>query len=446
MNSITLKRSKNRLLEFIKYDFNYLKSPLVFIVFCSIKLLELTKNYKRAFELASSAYRTGWAGSYTLGLHLASKYFDLNSEIGSQVSREFINEVKSEERTQKFFDNPAEMLDGIINILKLPSDGEKGALLLNYSYYFPLFLKFFDVNAIQKEYNIILEPSWAGFCEINILSYSLLDEPVFLQTYENRDLKFISNLSTKLVPIEVGPSWFINHEYFTPPDTDMERDIDIIMVAGWAKFKRHEHFFKVLKKLKDNGHTLKVALVGYPTDMTLEEIKELAVYFCVEDLITFYQWIDPIEVAALYKRAKVNILWSKFEGNNRAIIEGMFCGTPVILREGHNYGEKYSYINNQTGMFANEHNLDTAILEIISNFKKYQPRSYVMENRNSILATDLMSKALKSYEYSVGRQWTVDLAVKTNELHGMNYLAPGQREQFSKFHKQLTKYIKEDSK
>lgn len=435
---------KDRLIEGVKYDYNIIKYPLVFIARAATVVLLLFGKHDQVFQMASNVYRTGWAGSYSFGLWAARYYFVTHPEKGRALVDKMIDEIPVLERTKKFFDDPATMLNGIVNVLKSPDGEEKGVLLLNYSYYFPLFLKFYDLNAISQQYNIVLEPSWAGFCELNILAYSVLDSPVFLQTYEDRDKMFINDLSTNLIPINIGPSWFVNHENFVAPENGAERDIDIIMVAGWAKFKRHHHFFKVLAKLKKSGVTPNVTLVGYPTDMTQDEIRELIDFHGVSDLITIYEWIEPSEVSALFRRAKINILWSKFEGNNRAIIEGMFCDTPLILRSGHNYGQHYDFINEQTGHFADEDNLTDIIKLMLKN--EYSPRSYVMENRSCINATKIMTKVIKEFELKNNRVWNIDLEVKINELHNMNYLDPDSHLKFEQSYKQLKKFLKINEK
>tara|TARA_R110001599_G_scaffold74164_3_gene204754 strand:+ start:23763 stop:25127 length:1365 start_codon:yes stop_codon:yes gene_type:complete len=411
----------NRIVEFIKYDYNHLKYPLVLISRGAILLLQKLNKHSLAFKITSNIYRTGWSGSERLGLDIARYYFKLNPMLGRDITQKFIDELPPLKNTEKFFKHPEAMLNGIITVLKEPQGEEKGALIINYSYYFPLFLRFFDVERVAQSFNIILEPSWAGFCEENILAYTLVDAPIFLQVYEKRDKQFIEQLHSNLIPIEVGPSWFINHNNFIPP-TSGERDIDILMVAAWAKFKRHGAFFKALSPLVKSNPQLKIVLVGYPVDMNKEQILELASLNEIEHNIEIFEWITPQEVSELQKRAKVNVLWSKFEGNNRAIIEGMFCGTPVIMRKGHNYGEKYDFINPLTGHFADEDNFKDVYEMIISRMSEMDPNLYVMQNRNCLIGTQIMSDEIKSYELAQERPWRRNLDIKVNDLHGMTYL------------------------
>jgi len=427
MNNLKLKILKARIIEAIKYDLNILKFPLVLVSYLAIALLSAIGKHLKAFSMVSSIYRTGWAGSYTLGLFFARYYFS-DPTRAKNLTEQAVDSIEPLPNTAQFFDHPERMLDGIVTVLKSPGENEKGVLIFNYSYYFLMFHKYFDFKAISEKYVVVLEPSWAGFCEMSIMSYANADCPVYLMCYEKRDLNFIQELNSSLKPLEIGPSWFVNHTNFQP--MEVTRDIDIIMVAAWADFKRHGAFFKAISKLKQLNYTPKITLVGYSVDLDQEFIKEQADYYGIADWITIYQSISHSEVCQLLNRSKVNVLWSKFEGNNRAIIEGMFCNTIVIMREGHNYGENYDFINEQTGCFANEENLANKVLAALKNYAEFKPREYVMNKRSCILATEIMNNQIGTDEKKLGRNWTKSMAVKVNELHQMDYLDLTVREQF----------------
>ena len=419
-----LGHSKDRLIEFIKFDHNSKKGLLVACVrLCAFALWKLGSRSK-AFALVSAVFRTGWSGSYSLGVEYAKRYFVDGKQYENEIQDAFINAVEPLSNTAEFFTEPEKMLNGIITVLKKPNGSEKGVIIINYSYYFPLLLRFFKAEEILENYHLILEPSWAGFCESNILIYTQLKFPIFIQTYEERDYNFVKALNSNLIPIKVGPSWFINYKNFAPPLKDEERDIDLIVVAAWAKYKRHRALFQALKGVVSRKPDFKIVLVGYPGDISQSDILSYADEMGLADNVKIYEWITPQEVAELYKRAKINVLWSKFEGNNRAIIEGMLCDTPVIMRENHNYGEKYDFINAQTGYFANEQDLEIKVLSLLNNEGTFSSREYILNNRNCDVATQMMQDVIRDYEIEQNSdvKWHSNLAVKVNDLHGMHYL------------------------
>src|SRR5437879_9782962 len=110
--------------------------------------------------------------------------------------------------------------------------------------------------------------------------------------------------------------------------------------------------------------------------------------------VEIYEWISPEEVNQQLNRAKVNLVWSRKEGVNRAIIEGMFAGVPCILREGFNYGYHYPYINSQTGCFSSERHLPEQLLWMIRNYHQFSPRQWVMANMTCQHATKIISEAI----------------------------------------------------
>jgi len=438
MISLRYKIFKLQLNEKLKYEYNDFKFPLVFFSGFIILIHIIFRRRLKAFNIVSSVFRSGWAGSFYVGIFFG-RMFLKDKDDAKEITKESIQNIVSLPNTIKFFSQPEKMLDGVITVLKSPRENELGVIIINYSYYFLMFQKFFNLNEILKKYILILEPSWAGLCEAAILSYTQFDCTVYLMCYEKRDFAFIKTMETNIKPIAIGPSWFVNHETFKP--IEVHKDIDIIMVAAWAKFKRHYAFFKAIKELKDRKPNLSIALVGYPVDQTLDEIRSMARNYEIDDCISWFENVSQLEVAKLLNRSKVNVLWSKFEGNNRAIIEGMFCNTVVVLREGHNYGERYDFVNQETGMFATERSLSTVIEEILNSYASYSPREYVFRNRSCIAATDIMNKIISEEEEKKGREWNKDIVVKVNELNRMDYFDPNSRKLFAHDYKYLSEMI-----
>lgn len=434
----SLAKFKARIIEFIKYDYNQFKLPLVLVSFVVIMFIHCFFSKKRAFEFASSLYRTGWQGSDRVGLFFAKKFASDKNYAKAIIDLE-IQSATPLPNTAKFFENPSMMLGGILIILKSPKNDEKGIIVLKYSVYFILFQKFFDLNHILSKYILIIEPSWAGLCDIGVLSYTKYSDDVFVMCYEERDFQLISSINSNLHPIKVGPSWFVNYEQFRPYED--ERKIDVIMVAAWARFKRHEQFLKRIKDVVKKKDDLKVVLIGYPVNMTLHDIEGLVESNGLSNNVTIFDSIAHSRVSELLRCSKVNILWSKFEGNNRSIIEGMFCDTSVILRKGHNYGEHYDYINDSTGTYADEADLAEQILERIATYNSFSPRKYVLENRNCVLATEIINNTLSKNEIEKGRPWSEGAVAKVNTLDRMEYFRSEDSHRFKDDYTELSTWI-----
>jgi hypothetical protein len=161
-----------------------------------------------------------------------------------------------------------------------------------------------------------------------------------------------------------------------------------------------------------------VVLVGYALGLTLADVQASARAFGVADQIEWYENIPQDAINRHLNRSKVNLLWSRKEGVNRAIIEGMFAGVPCIVREGFNYGHHYAYINEKTGRYASEADLPDTLLWMTENGHRFDPYPWVVEHMTCQRSTQIMEQTLRQH---TNESWTTGLAVKTNDLYGMAY-------------------------
>jgi hypothetical protein len=171
--------------------------------------------------------------------------------------------------------------------------------------------------------------------------------------------------------------------------------------------------------------------VGYPIDTSLAEIKAQADLYGVWDQLEVHQGLGQQEVNLLFNRAKVNLLWSRREGVNRTIVEGMFAGTPCIVRSGFNYGFQYPLINGRTGTFATEHSLPSVLLDMVGRHSEYSPREWVLEQMSCLRTTAGLNEVIRTTAVSCGEEWTTDLVPKVNTLNGVEYWAETDAARFA---------------
>jgi glycosyltransferase involved in cell wall biosynthesis len=252
---------------------------------------------------------------------------------------------------------------------------------------------------------------------------------VFVQAFEPRDAQLLSKMEANFVPIGTSANWWVDHRVMKPlPGVHKERDI--VMIASWAKFKRHARFFAALARLRSRGHKLKVSLLGYPIDCSMSDIAAEAAYYGVGDQLEFFEHLPPDQVNYQLNRARVNIMWSRREGVNRAIIEGMFANVPCIIRSGFNYGYPYPYVNAETGRFATEESLPDTILELLDSHEKARPREWVMSYMSCQRATEIVASRVREVAVGGGEAWTTEPVVKVCHLDTMMYWNPGDRQRF----------------
>src|SRR5574341_135593 len=391
------------------------------------------KNLK-GFSILSSIHRSDY--SYQTNkiieslIQINTKYRDnKNFSANSLIYQEYIENLAPTPATSKFFTDPLRMLGSRLLVLKSPQENEKGVIVIDYSFALPLLAKFFDIRRIAEQYHLVLEPSWSGYCDLDILCYTQYNFPVFVQAFEPRDATFIQHTRSNLIPVPTSTNWWVDHRILKPLPS-VKKDVDIIMIASWARFKRHYWFFSALARLRSKGEKPTTVLLGYPTDCTQDDIFMLARYFGVHKQVEMYEWLSPEEVNQQLNRAKVNIVWSRKEGVNRAIIEGMFAGVPCILRAGLNYGYHYPYINSQTGCFSNERHLPKQLLYMIHNYQQFSPREWVMAHMTCQRATEIIGEAIRCKAREIGENWTQELVVKVCYLNTMRYWDASDMQRF----------------
>jgi glycosyltransferase involved in cell wall biosynthesis len=273
---------------------------------------------------------------------------------------------------------------------------------------------------VSRRYHIVLEPGWSGYCTLDILCYTLLKSPVFVQAFEPRDDAFIRSTHSNLIPVPLATNWWVDNRILRPLP-GVEKDADIVVVASWAGFKRHERILSALARLRRMGESPRVILIGYPVDRTARDIGRLAEYYCVRDQVEIYDRIPLDQVNYHLNRSKINLIWSRKEGVNRAMIEGMFAGVPCIVREGFNFGYRYPYINEATGCYSSEGDLPEKLLWMIENYRRFEPRDWVMANMTCQRSTEILDEAIRRVATEAGERWTESLAVKTAGLDGLKY-------------------------
>jgi hypothetical protein len=108
----------------------------------------------------------------------------------------------------------------------------------------------------------------------------------------------------------------------------------------------------------------------------------------------------------------------------------MFAGVPCILREGHNYGYRYPYINSQTGCFASEEELPNKLIGMIHNYQKFSPRDWVLSNMSCQKAIQILTGAIRRTAIAAGENWTQEPTVKVCYLNTMRYWNDGDVQKF----------------
>jgi len=424
--SVRLGLAKAALREHLTYDLGPLAAPIAASVYAAARGLTLSSspNHRtRGFAMLMRLHVAAWSPSTDARILDVIRNAVVAESAGRRVGlwKLFDDAAQAAARTfrQGARPDPRRLIGSRLLVVKSPKAHERGVLVVDYSYVFPTLAGLFDLRAIAERYTIVLEPSWAGTCTPEVLMYGRLNCPAFVETIEPRDRELLPHLGLNLQAVPVAANWWVDHRMRPPQVT--QRDIDVAMVAAWADIKRHWRVFRALSELRQRGHRLRVALVGYQYDRTRADIEALAAHFGIRDQIETYERITQEEVSALLWRSKLHVLWSRRECANRAIIEAMLADVPVIVRDGMTFGFKYPYINQHTGRFVAESDLADTILDMIATRDRFSPRDWVLSNMTCEQATATLERTLRERALADGEPWTEGLVPKTSTLDTQRY-------------------------
>jgi glycosyltransferase involved in cell wall biosynthesis len=422
-----------RVREYLQFDSRVTGFVAAWAAVLAAFVFSLVGKNRRALDFLTWAHRSGRSSSVrrlaerVLAAPVVNDRPSLNPRVAAAYD-EYLTSITS--GTGHL--HPSSLIGARLLVLKSPAENERGVIVIDYTYVFPLFARFCDLEALSKRYYIVLEPSWVGYCTPEILVYSRIGEPVFVQTNEPPDGAFLKRISPNLVQVPIVSNWWIDHRIMRPIP-GVAKDIDVAMVAGWAQFKRHGRFFAALARLRRKGTRLKVLLIGYPVDgsLTREELYLQAKYFGISDQLEIHEHLEPERVALHLNRSKIHVLWSRREGSNKAIIEAMLADLPGILWEGYNYGYHYPYINPQTGRFASEKALPETMTSMIEHLEAFAPRAWIMAHMTPQIATSILAGCIRTVAIQRGEAWRSDLVVKAKALNNMSYWDPDDAPRFA---------------
>ena len=297
---LTVARAAAR--EHLSYDLGPLGLPSGMALLAASRLLRVTGRRRLGFDLLLKSHNRALSpvidrqvDSNPCGVHRSGAGRSGNRTLGgtstplSQRRYPPITRIRTRTRTG--------YLGSTILVVKTATPRERGVIVADYQYVFPLLAGLFDLGAICDRYDVVLEPSWADVCAPEVLLFTRQDRPIYVQTIEPRDREVLSALDTNLRVVPLAANWWVDPR--RAPASCGVRDIDVIMVAAWADIKRHWRVFRALSELRRRGRKLRTALVGYRYDRTREEIEGLAAHFGIRDQVETYERISQDEVSAL---------------------------------------------------------------------------------------------------------------------------------------------------
>ena len=288
--------------------------------------------------------------------------------------------------------------------------GERGVVLVSFEYQWARLLALEKLQEFAQRYQLISAPTWCPphAVENTLFPAQYPDKRIVTLISNTRDETYFPRLSPKFQVVPLYASNWVNPKLYPPVPLE-EKNIDIVMVAGFGAYKRHFALFRALQDLPANT---RVVLVGQPSaGRDREDLLREAGYYGMRDRIELRESVPDAVVVDTLAHAKIGLILSRREGSCVAVMESIIANTPIGVLEDATVGSKV-FVNEHTGMLLRSENLGAQLQQFLERFRSYSPRQYALEQGWCCFgSTKKLNQALRQMAVDAGEPWTQDIAV-----------------------------------
>jgi glycosyltransferase involved in cell wall biosynthesis len=296
-------------------------------------------------------------------------------------------------------------------ILKTSTPGEKGVVFISFESQWQKLLSLGPerLAAFAKDYQLVLAPTWSPpHSPVNLVFPRLFPGELTCTISNLTDLEILPRLHPAYQPMPLFASSWVNPALYRPKPRG-DRDIDLVMVANFGRYKRHHVLFSALARIP-SGKRPKVTLIGQPHGHRSAAVLQREIEsYGVQDCVTLRSRISDAEVVDAVCRSKVAFIASLREGSCVAVVEAMMADTPVALLTGAQIGSS-AFLNEHTGRWLNEQRLHDELPTFIAESERYSPRTWLLDQGvHCHASTDALNTRMRTAAESTGRPWTRSL-------------------------------------
>jgi hypothetical protein len=283
---------------------------------------------------------------------------------------------------------------------------EKGVLFISFEKDWFKLLQHCDLGEFSRHYSLVVAPSSSPHNLPNYVFAAAYPEKLYTLISNAGDWQELPRIASNFVVVPLYASQWVLPELFQPRPL-AERDVDLIMVANFAKVKRHHALFSALRRMSPK---LRVLLVGQDQDgRTADTIRREASAYGIGEQLTIASNVCYAGVADFLCRARASVILSRREGSCVVVAESLFANTPCALLQHAEIGSR-AFINPQTGVFLDEKHLDRQLTELIERAENFSPRQWAEANISCHASSQTLNGILKQDALAQGQEWTQDIA------------------------------------
>lgn len=354
----------------------------------------LIGNRKKAFKFCAASLRYGMSSrALSLLKTILSNYTFSVDEYSSGI------EVKE--------------ASGRTMVLKWPTiqDGliVKGVLAIKFTKTFSYYLRNVDIESLERYFTLVLEPSWSGYADPDILGFIGRSKNIVVQASELEDRVLLNCFPETFIGASFGASDWVDYRLFD--DLKTEKLYDSIYIANTNPIKRVKRYLEAVAKIVKEGNEKYVGCLVCASWGGAEVlVRELVESYQLNDNLVVRFSVGRADVVRFINQSKVNVLLSYKEGSNKSLFEAMFCNTPVIcLAE--NIGVNKTYINEYTGLLIPDSLFEPSLLWIRDNHSRFNPRSWALSNISPAVTTKKLEDIIYGSDVSATH---MPFYIKTN--------------------------------
>jgi glycosyltransferase involved in cell wall biosynthesis len=285
---------------------------------------------------------------------------------------------------------------------------ERGVLLVSFESQLEELLRSAAFEEVEQRYLIAFLPTWQpAHSRALFLLAARARLPYVVMPASQADLA-LPNVLGKLcctVPLQAS-NWSSASDFARSASID--RDIDILMVANFAGYKRHWRLFEGLTQL---SQPLRVVLAGTPWEgrHAVDLLREARAFGVTMPIEIVSNPSNP-EIASLMRRARLLCALSHKEGSYIAVAEALLAGTPVAMFRDAVIGSKI-FINDKTGILLERgRSLGPQLLSALRVADSLDPRDWAARTISAEASGPLLNSALQRVARSHGERWSMDIA------------------------------------
>jgi len=284
----------------------------------------------------------------------------------------------------------------------------KGVLAISFTRTFSFYLRNVDLESLEKYFTLVLEPSWSGYADPDILGFIGRSKKIIVQASELEDRVLLNCFPDAFVAVSFGASDWVDYRLFN--DLKMEKIYDSIYIANTNPIKRVKRYIEAVSEIVKTDNKYVGCLVCASWGGAESLVRQLVESYKLDKNLVVRFSLSQSEVARHINQSKVNVLLSYKEGSNRSLFEAIFCNTPIICLS-ENIGVNKSYINEYTGLLVPDSLLESSLVWISENHSRFNARSWAINNISPSVTTQKLTRLISGFSDFTNHP---SLYVKTN--------------------------------